>query len=124
VATFFSGGTIWCGVGCIAETVRIESGVVVEINGRASVGDEVIDLQGAFLAPAFMDGHAHPLFGGREAQGPLVNGLQIIQHHMLVKFATTLQIINLKLVMALLLMLLCHTFLMKMQLLDLSQVQH
>ena len=77
-ATFFNGGTIWCGAGCIAETVRIESGVIVEINGVANVGDEVIDLQGAFLAPAFMDGHAHPLFGGREAQGPLVNGLQSV----------------------------------------------
>jgi predicted amidohydrolase YtcJ len=25
-----------------------------------------------------MDGHAHPLFAGREAQGPLVNGLQSV----------------------------------------------
>ena len=78
MATFFSGGTIWCGVGCIAQSVRVEAGLIVEINGAATSGDEIVDLQGAFLAPAFMDGHAHPLFGGREAQGPLVNGLQTV----------------------------------------------
>ena len=76
MASFFSGGTIWCGIGRVAQTLRVESGVIVEINGAASAGDEIIDLHGGFLAPAFMDGHAHPLFGGREAQGPLVNGLQ------------------------------------------------
>jgi predicted amidohydrolase YtcJ len=78
VATFFNGGTIWCGIGCVAQTLRIDGGKVVEINGAAHAGDEVVDLAGAFLAPAFMDGHAHPLFGGREAQGPLVNGLQTV----------------------------------------------
>ena len=78
MATFFSGGTIWCGIDCIAKSVRIDAGVVVEIDGVAASGDELVDLQGGFLAPAFMDGHAHPLFGGREAQGPLVNGLQTV----------------------------------------------
>jgi predicted amidohydrolase YtcJ len=78
VATFFSGGTIWCGIGCVADSVRIDGEKIIEINGVARAGDEVVDLAGAFLAPAFMDGHAHPLFGGREAQGPLVNGLQSV----------------------------------------------
>jgi len=78
VATFFSGGTIWCGIGCVADSLRIDGEKIVEINGVAHAGDEVVDLAGAFLAPAFMDGHAHPLFGGREAQGPLVNGLQTV----------------------------------------------
>jgi len=78
VATFFSSGTIWCGLGSVATSVRIDAGVVVEIDGVASPGDEIVDLRGGFLAPAFMDGHAHPLFGGRESQGPLVNGLQTV----------------------------------------------
>ncbi len=78
MATFFSGGTIWCGIGCLADSVRIDGEKIVEINGVAQPGDNVVDLKGAFLAPAFMDGHAHPLFGGREAQGPLVNGLQTV----------------------------------------------
>jgi predicted amidohydrolase YtcJ len=78
VATFFSGGIIWCGIGALAQTLRIEDGKVVEINGAAQHGDVRVDLHGGFLAPAFMDGHAHPLFAGREAQGPLVNGLQSV----------------------------------------------
>lgn len=78
MATFFSGGTIWCGLGQYAQSVRIDGAKIVELNGVAQANDEIIDLQGGFLAPAFMDGHAHPLFGGREAQGPLVNGLQSV----------------------------------------------
>ncbi len=41
--------------------------------------DQIIDLKGGFLMPAFADGHAHPLFAGREAQGPKVNGLQSVE---------------------------------------------
>lgn len=78
MATFFSGGTIWCGIGCVADSVRIDGEKIVEINGVAQPGDIIVDLARAFLAPAFMDGHAHPLFGGREAQGPLVNGLKTV----------------------------------------------
>ncbi len=40
--------------------------------------DEVVDLDGAFVMPAFADGHAHPLFAGREMLGPQVNGLQSV----------------------------------------------
>jgi len=39
---------------------------------------EVIDLDGAFLLPGFIDGHAHPIFAGREARGPKVNNLQSV----------------------------------------------
>jgi len=78
VATFFSGGTIWCGLSSFANSVRVDGEKIVEINGTVHPGDEVVDLQGGFLSPAFMDGHAHPLFAGREAQGPMVNGLQSV----------------------------------------------
>ena len=40
--------------------------------------DEIVDLKGAFVMPAFADGHAHPLFAGREMLGPQVNGLQSV----------------------------------------------
>ena len=79
MATFFSGGTIWCSAGCIATSIRIDGEKIVELNGSAHPGDDLVDLRGGFLAPAFMDGHAHPLFAGREAQGPLVNGLQSVK---------------------------------------------
>jgi predicted amidohydrolase YtcJ len=78
MSQYFSLGTIWCGAGEYATSLRIDNGVIVELNGEPSKGDEIVDLHGGFLAPAFMDGHAHPLFAGRESQGPLVNGLQTV----------------------------------------------
>ena len=75
MSTYFSGGTIWCSKGVTAQSLRIEDGKIVAINVPAEDSDEIVDLQGGFLAPSFMDGHAHPLFAGREAQGPLVNGI-------------------------------------------------
>ena len=39
---------------------------------------EVIDLDGGFVLPGFIDGHAHPIFAGREARGPKVNNLQSV----------------------------------------------
>lgn len=78
MAQFFTGGTIWCSTAHYATSLRIDNGRIVAIDGQAQADDEIIDLQGRFLAPAFMDGHAHPLFAGRQAQGPLVNGLQTV----------------------------------------------
>ncbi len=40
--------------------------------------DKTIDLNDAFVIPAFLDGHAHPIFAGREAAGPKVNGLKSV----------------------------------------------
>lgn len=78
MATYFTGGTIWQRAGKYSQSIRIEDGVIIEINGQPQAGDEVIDLQGTFLSPSLMDGHAHPLFAGRESQGPKVNGLQSV----------------------------------------------
>ena len=76
---FFTGGTIWCGLGVRAQSLRISGGKIASINSQPEPGDEVIELGDQFLAPAFMDGHAHPLFAGRQAQGPLVNGLDSVE---------------------------------------------
>jgi predicted amidohydrolase YtcJ len=78
--TLFTGGEIWCGRGIYAEAVLVESGKVIALGSDAlqAGSDEVIDLTGKFLAPGFIDAHAHPLFAGREGQGPNVNGLQSV----------------------------------------------
>ena len=78
MSIYFSGGTIWCGKGLSAQSLRIDQGKIVAIDCPAEAADELVDLEGAFMAPAFMDGHAHPLFAGREAQGPQVNQLQSV----------------------------------------------
>ena len=79
MATYFTGGTIWCGLNEKATSTRIENGLITHTNAPAREGDEIIDLDGGFLAPAFLDGHAHPLFAGREAQGPQLNGLTTVE---------------------------------------------
>lgn len=79
MGTYFTGGTIWCGFKEKAASIRIENGLITQTNLPVQEGDEVIDLEGGFLAPAFLDGHAHPLFAGREAQGPQLNGLTSVE---------------------------------------------
>jgi predicted amidohydrolase YtcJ len=50
-------------------------GGLVATSGAA---DQEIDLGGGFVFPAFRDGHAHPLFAGREAMGPVVTNAKSI----------------------------------------------
>ncbi len=79
MGTYFSGGSIWSRYGERVSSLRISDGLIAGLNCEAIAGDEIVDLDGGFLAPAFIDGHAHPLFAGRESQGPLVNGLQSVE---------------------------------------------
>lgn len=64
----------------MSNAMLIENGRVRALGSDAITesADKTIDLAGLFVMPAFADGHAHPLFAGREAQGPKVNGLQSV----------------------------------------------
>lgn len=75
----FKGGSIWsAGLG-LFEGLAIEDDRIVATGPSAlELSGEVIDLNGGFLMPGFIDGHAHPIFAGREARGPKVNNLQSI----------------------------------------------
>ena len=80
VKTLLINGSIWSSFSNLSDALLIEDGRV-SAHGTAALdaaADQVIDLAGAFVMPAFADGHAHPLFAGREAQGPKVNGLQSV----------------------------------------------
>ncbi len=78
--TLLINGSIWAGFGQQTDALLIENGRVLALGSDALSGnsDQTIDLAGAFVMPAFADGHAHPLFAGRESQGPKVNGLQSV----------------------------------------------
>ena len=78
--TLLINGSVWASFGKLSDALLIEDGRVLALGTEALAGDaeETIDLAGAFVMPAFADGHAHPLFAGREAQGPKVNGLQSV----------------------------------------------
>ncbi len=54
---------------------------VVDNRMAESVGDAEysVDLKGAFVMPAFRDGHCHPIFAGREHVGPDVTNARTLQ---------------------------------------------
>ncbi len=63
----------------VFEGLAIENGLIVATGPAAlELPGEVIDLADGFLTPGFIDGHAHPIFAGREARGPKVKNLQSI----------------------------------------------
>ena len=69
----------WSGDGVDHHALAIEGGVLVALDDDAvrwgrDHDAEFLDLQGRFVMPAFADGHAHPLFGGLESDGPHVRG--------------------------------------------------
>lgn len=78
--TLLINGSVWSNFGQLSNALLIEDGRVKALGSDALSGsaEETIDLAGAFVMPAFADGHAHPLFAGRESQGPKVNGLQSV----------------------------------------------
>ena len=78
--TLFRNAQCWSAGKEIFDGILVEGGIITAIgeDALASMYDEVIDLHGAFLAPAFLDGHAHPIFAGREAAGPKINSLDSV----------------------------------------------
>ena len=78
--TLLINGSVWAGIGQLTDALLIKDGRVLALGSDAlsASADKTIDLAGSFVMPAFADGHAHPLFAGRESQGPKVNGLQSV----------------------------------------------
>ncbi|MFF2277643.1 amidohydrolase [Agromyces sp. NPDC058126] len=84
----FSGGTIWRGAGApTARSLFVRDGLVVAFDDEADAAADAalaatevgaVDLGGGFLMPSFGDGHAHPLFGGLEAEGPAVRDCRTV----------------------------------------------
>jgi predicted amidohydrolase YtcJ len=79
--TLYTNGDIWCSRGTYTEAVLIEDNLIIAIGDQALASDfdQKIDLEGKFLAPGFIDAHAHPLFAGRENQGPQLSGLDSVE---------------------------------------------
>lgn len=75
--TLFRNAAFWSAGKEIFDGLLIENDVIVEVGEHAlsSQFDNQVDLNGRFVMPAFLDGHAHPIFGGREAAGPQISGI-------------------------------------------------
>lgn len=71
MTTHYFGGKIYQGEGVFAESIFVsEKGKVVDADSFAnSEFLHRVDLKGSLVLPAFRDGHAHPLFAGRESKG-------------------------------------------------------
>jgi len=80
VRTLLINSSVWIRFGQLTDALLIQDGRVLALGSDAlsASADQTIDLAGSFVMPAFADGHAHPLFAGRESQGPKVNGLQSV----------------------------------------------
>lgn len=87
----FHSGTVWLGAEHEpSDALLVIDGIVAAI-GSASVAAKLaeaaadsrtqverVDLDGGFLMPSFGDGHAHPIFGGLEAEGPQVRACESV----------------------------------------------
>ncbi|CAB4872110.1 MAG: amidohydrolase family protein [Actinobacteria bacterium] len=78
--TLFRNAQCWSAGEEIFDGILIEDGLITAtgIEALSSPHDESVDLNGAFVIPAFLDGHAHPIFAGREAAGPTINSLSTV----------------------------------------------
>lgn len=79
--TVYTGGTVLveidlAGAPVYSTAIAVEHGKVAALGADAEAladrADEVIDLAGGTLAPAPGDGHAHPVLGALEANGPAI----------------------------------------------------
>ena len=75
--TLFRNAQCWSAGKEIFDGILVEDGTIIATGTQALAlhCDKTIDLDNSFVIPAFLDGHAHPIFGGREASGPQINGL-------------------------------------------------
>ena len=72
--TRIENAVVWTGEGSVGSIVMSDA-VAFSEEGVLALGDaarelsadEVVDARGAFVAPAFLDGHAHPIAGGFES---------------------------------------------------------
>jgi len=84
--TLLRGGTVWTGVPGegVHEAVALAGGYVVALGSAAEAwavdnDAQTIELAGGFVMPAFGEGHAHPVFGALESDGPLIRELDTIE---------------------------------------------
>ena len=75
--TLYTNARFWSADQEIFHDLLVEDSKIIATGDTAknSAADTTIDLNNSFVIPSFLDGHAHPIFAGREAAGPKVNGL-------------------------------------------------
>ena len=81
MSTLYTNARFWSSGQEIFHDLLIKDSIIIATGERTKefTAQSTIDLNGAFVIPAFLDGHAHPIFAGREAAGPKINGINSIE---------------------------------------------
>ena len=81
MSTLYTNARFWSSGQEIFHDLLVKDSMIIAIGEqtREFTAQSTIDLNGAFVIPAFLDGHAHPIFAGREAAGPKINGINSIE---------------------------------------------
>ena len=81
MSTLYTNARFWSAGQEIFHDLLVKDSVIIAIGEKTKefTAESTIDLNGAFIIPAFLDGHAHPIFAGREAAGPKINGINSIK---------------------------------------------
>ena len=79
--TLYTNARFWSAGQDIFHDLLVEDSLILAPGESVKefTADTTIDLNDAFIIPAFLDGHAHPIFAGREAAGPRINGLNCVE---------------------------------------------
>ncbi|WP_347353274.1 amidohydrolase [Intrasporangium sp.] len=76
-------GNLWCPSEGELDALAVTDGRICAVGadalGLAGDGVETVEVTDGLLVPAFGDGHAHPLFGGLEAEGPQVRAQDSVE---------------------------------------------
>ena len=75
--TLYTNARFWSAGQEIFHDLLVEDTRILATGNDAKnlVADSIVDLEDCFVIPAFIDGHAHSIFAGREAAGPRINGI-------------------------------------------------
>jgi len=81
MSTLYTNARFWSAGQEIFHDLLVKDSIILATGEQTKefTAETTIDLNGAFVIPAFLDGHAHPIFAGREAAGPKINGINSVE---------------------------------------------
>jgi predicted amidohydrolase YtcJ len=81
MSTLYTNARFWSAGKEIFHDLLVKDSLILAVGEDVKnfTAEITIDLDDAFVIPAFLDGHAHPIFAGREAAGPRINGITSIE---------------------------------------------
>jgi len=81
MSTLYTNARFWSSGKEIFHDLLVKDSLILAVGDDVKnfTAEKTIDLDDAFVIPAFLDGHAHPIFAGREAAGPKINGIGNIE---------------------------------------------